>query len=280
MEIRLATVAAPGRANEDYALAVGDLVAVFDGVTQPDGVGTGCVHGPAWYVRRLATRLCAAYAAAPSTALPQLLADAIDAVRGDHGGRCDLVHPRTPASTVCALKVGDGRAEYLVLCDSPMVLEAGTEVTVVTDSRFHATIARIRERTLVPGEVGSASQTGRIRLYTPEKYEHVNQQDGYWIAAADPQAAFEAVRGEVPLHGPGRLRRAALLTDGASCAVDDYGLFEWSGILDLLTGAGPAELIRRVRAAERGDPDGLARVRYKRHDDATVAACLFHEEQR
>jgi hypothetical protein len=52
MEVRLARVAAPDRANEDYALAVGDLVAVFDGVTLREGIDSGCVHGPAWYVRR------------------------------------------------------------------------------------------------------------------------------------------------------------------------------------------------------------------------------------
>src|SRR5262245_54275899 len=101
MEVRLATVAAPGRTNEDYAFAIGDLVAVLDGVTETDGIDSGCSHGPAWYVRRLATQLCAAYTTTPSTELPQLLATAIDAVRGDHGNRCDLTNPATPAATVC-----------------------------------------------------------------------------------------------------------------------------------------------------------------------------------
>jgi hypothetical protein len=278
MEVRLATVAAPGRANEDYALTVGDLVAVFDGVTQPEGLANGCEHGPAWYVRRLAARLCAAYAAAPTVGLSHLLAEAIEAVRGDHGGGCDLSHPGTPAATVCALKVDGDQAEYLALCDSPLVLEQGTEVTVITDVRFQTAIAQIRERTLIPGGAGTAGQTDRIRESTPEKYQYINRPGGYWIAAADPRAAFEAVTGDVPLRGPDRLRRAALLTDGASCAVD-YGLFDWPALLDIVTQDGPAELICRVRAAESADPQGVAHVRYKRHDDATVAACLFREEQ-
>ena len=101
--------------------------------------------------------------------------------------------------------------------------------------------------------------------------------DGYWIAVTDPAAAFNALTGEVPMYGPGRLRRALLLTDGASCAVEDYALFDWPGLLDLVTEAGPAELIRRVRIVERSDPDGVTHARYKRHDDATVAACLFDE---
>ncbi len=279
MDVRLATIAAPGRTNEDYAIAIGNLVAVFDGVTQPDGIGSGCVHSPTWYVRRLVARLYAAYTSTPEAVVTQLLADAIDAVRGDHGGQCDLRHPATPASTVCALKVGEDQAEYLVLGDSPLVLEVGTEVTVIADDRFRTTIARMRDRTLVPGDVGSVGQTDRIRQFTPEKYQHINRPGGYWIAAADPQAAFEAVSGEIPVRGPALVLRAALLTDGASCAVDDYGLYDWPALLDLVTGPGPAELLRQVRAVERADPDGWAQVRYKRHDDATVAACLFSEER-
>lgn len=53
MEVRLATVAAPGRVNEVNALAVGRVVAAFEGVTRPDGIDTERVHSPAWYFRRL-----------------------------------------------------------------------------------------------------------------------------------------------------------------------------------------------------------------------------------
>ena len=49
---------APGRpVNEDYAFAVPGLVGVLDGVSDPVGLDTGCVHGTAWYVRRLAARI-------------------------------------------------------------------------------------------------------------------------------------------------------------------------------------------------------------------------------
>jgi hypothetical protein len=279
LEVRLATAAAPGRANEDYALAFGGLVAVFDGVTQPSGLDTGCVHGPAWYVRRLATRLCDAYSADSEATLSRLLADAIDVVRGDHGNGCDLANPGTPASTVCALKTSGDRAEYLVLCDSPLVLDTGAGLTVVADDRLSRTVAQIRERTLIPGGADGVVQAERLRAFTPEKYQHINRPAGYWIASVDPQAAFEALTGSVPLSGPGRLRRAVLLTDGASCAVDEYGLLDWAPLLDLVSTAGPAELIRQVRAVERADPQGVKHVRYKRHDDATVAVCRFREDQ-
>jgi hypothetical protein len=152
MEVRLATEAAPGRpVNEDGALAVGSLVAVFDGVTQPDGVDTGCHHGPAWYVRRLTMRLIEAYIAQPDEPLPSLLAGAIEAVRPDHGGGCDLGHPGTPAASVALLRdVGD-RIEYLLLTDAVLVLDRGGSVEVVTDRRFERATAQVRRAALVSG---------------------------------------------------------------------------------------------------------------------------------
>jgi hypothetical protein len=53
---------------------------------------------------------------------------------------------------------------------------------------------------------------------------------------------------------------------------------DWRGLLDLLTGRGPDELIRRVRAAESADRAGHSQPRYKRHDDATAALCLLERD--
>jgi len=66
----------------------------------------------------------------------------------------------------------------------------------------------------------------------------------------------------------------ALLSDGASRLVDLFGLADWPEIVALLGDAGPAEVIRRVRAAEDGDPRGARWTRGKAHDDATIAYCV------
>jgi hypothetical protein len=147
-----------------------------------------------------------------------------------------------------------------VLCDALLLLDSGDEVQVVTDERFGAAVAGIRREVL----------TGAVAFNTVERQEHTNRPGGYWIAAATPAAAHESVTGTAPLTGPGRLHRAAVLTDGASAAVDRYGLLGWRGLLDLLSTAGPAELIRRVREVENADRTGAEQPRYKRHDDATV----------
>ncbi|GAA1806552.1 protein phosphatase 2C domain-containing protein [Planosporangium flavigriseum] len=281
MQVRLASEPAPDRAvNEDQGFAVGGLVGVLDGVSVPDGVDTGCHHGAAWYVQRLADHLVTGYRRDPDTPLDQLLAEAISAVRGDHGNQCDLGNPGTVASTVCLLKNADSHVDYFVLADSPLVLDRGDEIQVVADDRFEKAVAQLR-RTVLTGDAAldSTERIARMRTATIEKHKLTNQPHGYWIAAANPSAAYEAVTGTAPLHGPDRVRRAALLTDGASAAVEQFGLFDWAGLLDVLTDQGPYELIRQVRAAENADHDGHARPRYKRHDDATAALCLFEEDQ-
>ncbi|WP_446217202.1 hypothetical protein [Micromonospora sp. IBHARD004] len=272
MRVRSASAAAPGRLeNEDVVFRLGPLVGVLDGATVPEGFDTGCVHGPAWYVRHLAARIGLALAARPAATLMSSLAAAILAVRADHSGDCDLGHPGTPSSTVCLLREGGEQVDYLVLCDSPLVLDTGGEVSVVSDDRLDTAMADLRGTAAgLPGDVDPVT---RFRQAVMVQRERMNRTHGYWAAAADPDAAYHAVTGTLPLRGPGALRRAALLSDGVSCAVEQFGLFDWAGLLDVAAAEGPEGLIGRVRAAERDHPDRLRR--HKRTDDASVVFCEF-----
>lgn len=277
MRVRLASEPAPGGSeNEDAAFHRGRLVGVLDGVSVPAGVDTGCVHGPAWYVRRLSHYLQELAGSADS--LAHVLATAIGAVRDEHGDWCDLSHPNTPAATVALVRVADERLEYLVLCEAHVVLDLGDRFDVITDERYLTAIKDIRQAALAGASaIGTGDHDALVRQAAITRQQRTNQPGGYWIAAAAPDAALQAITGWRPLDGPGRVRRAVLLTDGASCAVDPFGLLDWAALLDLVAEGGPKELIRRVRAAERADPAGRDRPRYKRHDDASVALCLFEE---
>jgi hypothetical protein len=260
MRVSWASVAAPGRrVNEDCAFHAGDLVGLLDGVSLPPGMESGCVHGVAWYARHLARRLVAA--ARPDAALADALGEAIAVVRADHGGSCDLGHPGTPAATVCLLRHRDGGADdYLVLGDSPLVLDGG----VVTDGRFDAAVADLRaEIAAVPDSIGSPEHDEAVRRVVARQRERTNRDGGYWIAAANPDAARHAVTGEI------RPRRAALLTDGAFDPLSAAGLGP-GDMLDLAAREGPAELIRRAHAAP-------GRSGYKRHDDASVVYLHFSQ---
>ncbi|MEV6366580.1 hypothetical protein AB0L86_06765 [Micromonospora musae] len=274
MRVRSASAPAPGReVNEDVVFRFGSLVGVLDGATVPEGFDTGCVHGPEWYVRHLAARIGLAEAARPTASLMSNLAAAILAVRADHGGDCDLDHPGTPSSTVCLLREGGDQADYLVLCDSPLVLDAGGRISVVSDDRLDRAMADLRETVAAVPAGAMADRMTRFRRAVGLQRERMNKTHGYWVAAADPDAAYHAVTGTVPLHGPGALRRAALLSDGASSAVEQFGLVDWPGLLDLLTTEGPGALIDQVRTAERDLADRLRR--HKGVDDASVVLCEF-----
>ncbi|MEU4381224.1 hypothetical protein [Micromonospora echinofusca] len=277
MRVRSASAPPPGRpVNEDFVFRFGPLAGVLDGATVPEGFDTGCVHGPSWYVRHLAARLGLAEAVRPTATLMSNLAAAILAVRADHGGGCDLDHPGTPSSTVCLLRDGGDHLDYLVLCDSPLVLDAGGRISVVTDDRLDAATAAVRA-TVAAVPAGSADRLTRFRLAVGVQRERMNRTHGYWVAAADPDAAFHAVTGTLPLRGPGAVRRAALLSDGASALVEQFGLLDWAGLLDVATAEGPGALIDRVRAAERDHPDRLRR--HKPADDASVLLCEFDADE-
>lgn len=281
MRVAMATEAAPGRpANEDQVFHHRSVVGVLDGVTAPDGLETGCVHGPAWYARQLVAHLRSAIEDTPTAPLTGILRAAIERVTLDHP-MCDLANPSTPAATVCLIRDAGAELEYLILCDNSLVIDTGTETALLVDDRFARAVQQIRKDYLV-GDVpiGSEAHQIRVRAASTRKRELTNTPDGYWIAAANPAAAEHAITGRLPLRGHGAVRRAALLTDGAACAVDVFGLYDWRTLLDLITERGPQEVIRQVRLAETVDFDGHAQPRFKRHDDATVAYCVFDEENR
>ncbi|HEX7746294.1 MAG TPA: hypothetical protein VF462_13655 [Micromonosporaceae bacterium] len=277
MQVWSATEPAPGRQeNEDLVFHHGDLVGVLDGATVPDGFDTGCVHGPAWYVRQLAARLAVAAAARPAATLAGHLAAAILGVRSEHADRCDLDHPGTPSSTVCLLRRTADQVDFLVLCDSPLVIDLGDRVEVVTDGRLAVAAEDLRRTAVaVPGADPATALHRAMQL----QRQNMNRTHGYWVAAANPDAAYHALTGTLPLFGEPRLRRAALLTDGAAGAVDRFALVSWPALLDLITEHGPGELIRRVRTAEHADRDEGVGVRFKRHDDASAVLCVFGDER-
>ncbi|MGN9893089.1 hypothetical protein [Micromonospora sp. L31] len=273
MRVRSVSVAAPGRPeNEDVVFRFGPLVGVLDGATVPEGFDTGCVHGPAWFVRHLAARIGLAVAARPTATLVSSLAAALLAVRADHGDACDLDHPGTPSATVCLLREGGDEVDYLVLCDSPLVLDVGGRVEVISDDRLDDALADLRR--IVAGlPAAEVDAETRFRQAVQVQRERMNRTHGYWVAATNPDAAYHAVTGTLPLRGPDAVRRAVLLSDGASSAVEQFGLFDWAGLLDLVTTQGPGALIDRVRAAERDHPELLRR--HKRADDASAVLCEF-----
>jgi hypothetical protein len=240
VQITLATRSTPGRRNEDFAAAGPDWAMVLDGATARADADSGCAHDVRWLVRTLAAALARRLTLTEDAALADLLAAAITETRDVHAGGCDLGNPDTPSSTVSVVRTAGGRLDYLVLCDSPLLVrDRGGQVRLIADDQLQ-----------------------RLPRGGPPAREVRNKPGGFWVASTDPGAAYHAVRGSVRLAG---LTDAALVTDGVTRLAEWYG-YAWPDILERLAGAGPAALIDLVRAEERRDP----RSRFKRHDDATA----------
>lgn len=247
-------VAGDGAVNEDIAELGSTWAFVLDGATAPP-LDNGCRHGVRWYVDRLAEQMVDRLRRGELAPLADLLADSIKAVTAGHAGTCDVTNPSSPTSTVGMVRERDGQLDYLVLADSPVILDVAGEIRPVLDERID-----------------------HLPAYDLDTVTRVRNTDGgFWVAGTDPAAAHQAVTGSVPLAD---VRRVVLATDGATRLVDVFGVLDWPGLVDICTGpagGGPRELIARTRRIE-AEPDVpiLPRARRKKgSDDATVIAIRY-----
>jgi len=250
----------PAVPNEDWALATQHLTVVLDGQTAR--TRTGCRHGVSWYVASLGATI-ATLAADPALPLEAALAQAIEHTAARHP-ECDLGHPATPSATVATVRFGPEAVEYLILGDMTVLAETAGGPRVLTDGRVEAT-AEVERRAADQYPIGSPEKRAALLRMKHAELAQRNRPGGFWVAATDPAAAGQAIRGTLPA-----VRRLAVLSDGAARIVAPFGLLDWPGVLDVLASYGPDELIRRVRAAEAEDPTGTRWPRNKRGDDATV----------
>jgi hypothetical protein len=275
MHVAFATQPAPGAAVNEDAVAVTDRVVVLlDGASVPHGLEIGCRHGTAWYVGQLGTELLGQLTGQPDQLLTDALASAIQAVASVHADTCQLDHPGGPSAAVALLREADQSVDYLVLADATILLDEPAGIQVISDDRL-AQVAVTEHSAMHREATGSPTHQRRYADLVTELRRHRNQAEGYWVASSTPDAAYHALTGSVPRL---ELRRAALLSDGATRLVDRFGVMAWPGLLDVLDREGPYSLILQTREAESSDPEGLRWPRSKRHDDATAVLCRIRCE--
>jgi hypothetical protein len=237
-----ASIPAPGRHNEDLVVVGPSFALVLDGATQPPGLATGCQHDPRWLVRTLGAILADLLRSRAAAPLACVLATAIGRLCETHRGSCDLTNPESPSTTVAIVRRRTTVLDYLVLCDSTVVLQYDERCVAVTDDRTarlpaydRATVARLR-----------------------------NAPGGFWVASTAPDAAHHALTGTVHAES---LRAVLVCTDGVSRLVELFGR-SWAEVADCAERHGPAAVIRSVREAERANPPQPRRR--KLHDDASL----------
>jgi len=269
VRIEAASVAgSDDKESEDWLSATAELIVVLDGQTAR--TDTGCSHGVAWYTAHLGAALVTA-ATDPGTPLADALAAAIEATGRLHPD-CDLTSPATPGAAVAVVRLGP-HIDYLVLGDVTIALDTGKRVQVIVDDRVEHTA--VPERRYVDRfPIGSPEKAeGLIRMKHAELAAR-NTTGGFWVAAADPNAARHAITGSIDAA---QVKRFAVLTDGAARIVKPFRALRWPGLLTLLDSAGPTALIQRVRALEAADPLGKKWPRNKQSDDASVVYVALTE---
>jgi hypothetical protein len=267
MRVALGSLPAePERENEDFAAVAPGAAVLLDGAGVA-GAETGCTHGIAWFSSTLGGLLLRNITAQPARPLADCLADSIRLVRSLHEDSCDLTYRASPTSTVVAVRADAGALDYLVLGDSTLLLaDKEGKPDALTDRRLDEVGKRLRGPVdALP--TGSAEHAAALAEYRDALTGLRNRPGGFWIAGPDPRAAEHALTGTVPLES---LASVTLLSDGATRLVDRFELSDWEETLAVLGSSGPDELIRSVREAEAGDPDGRRWPRGKTCDDATV----------
>ena len=249
------------RPTEDVVVSLGTSVVLLDGATS---LRPGLPSG-GWYAATLAAQLGTELTAHPSLALPDILARAITEITSRHGLRPGA----SASSTVAMLRWTSEDVEALVLADSPIVAFTAGGVQVVEDERLASLPRRggYRERLREGGGYGAEHATA-LRESASGFDALRNTDDGFWVAEADPAAAYRAFTARWPRE---EVHAVLMASDGMSCGVEDYGLFEdWSAVLEVTRDRGARAVLRQVWDAERGDPDGTRWPRPKLHDDKTL----------
>lgn len=259
------TSGAPGRPNEDFAITTNDSAIVIDGAGVPMG---GCRHGVAWYARQLGTHTMLALTANPDDALQDSLAEGIRRVRDLHKGTCNLADAGTPCAAVGVLKIDDSRVRALSLSDVAIVLETDDGPDVTCDFGIEE-LCGAEHHVLAGMTFGTEEHKAALAQLVARQTRSRNQPDGWWVAAADPEAAYHAKTRELSRSAVGAM---AVFSDGATRPVDQMDRYKWSEYMPMLAKLGPAGIIAVVRDLEKSDPDGARFPRTKRHDDATIAA--------
>jgi 8-oxo-dGTP pyrophosphatase MutT (NUDIX family) len=152
------------------------------------------------------------------------------------------------------VRLAGRRIDWLVLGDAAVAWRS------VSGHAHGVTDDRLEQLTDAPVVVAD------VRRYDPAYVMKVrNQPGGFWVAAADPAAAAEALTGSLPTDEIGTV---GLYSDGITRLVERYS-YSWEQVFDLAARFGPRALVDAVREAEHADP-APDRWRGKRHDDATA----------
>lgn len=259
VEITAATLAGGAKNQDRYAYGDG-WAFVLDGAssfakTQPERDG-------GWYAERLKQALSKGLADRPIRTTREIVEGAIRAVAELHGGDADSC----PTSTIALVRWDGETVEVYLLGDSSVVLISSRGEEVISDTRLADVARPTREEyrwRLRAGQGFSEPHRELLQQIQAEQSSARNRPGGYWIAGAEPEAAWQGMSDTRPLA---TVQTVILATDGAAAGIR-YGVFStWTN----LSARGADATLRAVHSAEEADPQARRWPRSKLHDDKTA----------
>lgn len=208
--IAAATIAGTEHENQDAAGHVGSWFWVIDGATNPDGpseIGAGD------FAQGLSAALETVVQGSAGQDLRRVLAAAISASELAESGH---------SATVALGRTVRGGTEVLVLGDCTVIgLSSVRKRYQLSDTRLSGVAVPERSawaRAVTGGADPDDIRRLRVELVSAERARR-NRPGGYWVAAAEPEAAWQGKSMTVPAGVP-----VALMTDGVPEVLERLGL--------------------------------------------------------
>jgi len=275
MQIRHATASKPTRAtNDDLAGYAGRTFWLMDGATQLHEPAHGLTA--AWHVGQLDAHFRAALAQDPQVDLASLataaIAETADKFFAQSGMSVEDSMMERPFCTLslCRLNETADKLEYLVLCDSALLVVSPQNEKLVSDLRLDDLQALDATNALLKAGAGFDSTTYKAALLAAyhQAFASLNKPAGWYAVAQDAGVVAEALRGEIAVAPKDVI---LLMSDGFTRAVDTLGIYSsWHAMAEDVKAQGLEAVIENIRKAECADAEGIQYPRSSRHDDATV----------
>lgn len=259
VEITAATLAG-GKKNQDRYAHGDGWAFVLDGASsfateQPE-------HDGGWYAEHLKRALSKGLADNPERTTREIVEDAIRAVAELHGGDSDSC----PTSTIALARWDCEAVDAYVLGDSTAALILASGEEILSDARLANVASTFRDEyraRLSAGHGFDEHHRELLEVLQAQQSSARNHADGYWIAGADPVAAWQGMNYTRPLAA---LQAVILATDGVAAGIR-YGVFPtWTS----LSARDADDTLQAIHSAEEADPQAQRWPRSKLHDDKTA----------
>lgn len=171
----------------------------------------------------------------------------------------------------------DGAVELALIGDSPVVLETDTGMEMVVDPAFESREKIVLGRVLsqVAAGAGFPAAYAGVAAEQHGNRDTRNTGEGMWVVSDYTDAARVVEHMHTATRPDDDLVRLAVMTDGASAAVDTFHALNFAELLYLHENDGLVALFEDLDARELADPERSRYPRLSYRDDATLALARF-----